>query len=503
MVSYGNRHLDDLSKVDWVERTLKASKFLGSAIREFAFGVRSHTIPWAALYIGSTSIAVAIVANLDSRVFNLLHISVINPHGTGLFWIYSCTAVFSPFWLWAILKARLARQLRERLVTALTTAGLRNQLGKVPTLVFDKPIDPHIRRLRLTKAGFTKKDFEGSKTQLQSSLQIYIDAIEDRLEHGTVDFVYGHSAMPNDVSLGNIDQIPPRHFIVGRTRSKEIVVSLKECPHLLVAGITNGGKSTFLRQIITTLYLKTPGARFTLIDLKGGLEFQLFEKFRNIYVTETMEQAIRSLKDTAVTLNTRMTLLRLNGVKDIEAYEKIPISERKRLDGNFQQDDLKPLFLVIDEAAEMFLAGQHASTQNIQAARKCLSQVARQGRSSGVHLFIATQRPDVKALDSQVKANLGGVLSFHMANPASSMTVLGSWRAAELPAIPGRAIWKMGSNLVELQTPNLDPSQVDFLLKDFIKDESERKPVERDPSEDIQVLLPMTSEFPDASKFSE
>ena len=64
----------------------------------------------------------------------------------------------------------------------------------------------------------------------------------------------------------------------------------------MVAGQTGGGKSTFLRGLITTLYLNNPDFEFTLIDLKGGLEFQTFENLRRVESHPEREQAITALK---------------------------------------------------------------------------------------------------------------------------------------------------------------------------------------------------------------
>ena len=109
----------------------------------------------------------------------------------------------------------------------------------------------------------------------------------------------------------------------------------------------------------------------------------------------------------------------------------------------------------MDEAAEIFLGGHHATNSELSVARKSISQIARQGRAVGVHLVMATQRPDAKAIDSQVKTNLTGIVCFQMPNNVSSITVIDSGRATHLPSIPGRAIWKNGGKVVELQTPHL------------------------------------------------
>ncbi len=122
-------------------------------------------------------------------------------------------------------------------------------------------------------------------------------------------------------------------------------------------------------------------------------------------------------------------------------------------------------FIIVDEAAELFLASDKAKASDVQRARRILSDIARRGRAAGVHLIIATQRPDSRSLDPQVKANLPGVLCFQMVNDASSITVLGNGKATDLPPVPGRGIWKVGAQMIEVQTPFLSHDAASDLLK--------------------------------------
>lgn len=123
------------------------------------------------------------------------------------------------------------------------------------------------------------------------------------------------------------------------------------------------------------------------------------------------------------------------------------------------------MIVVIDEAAELFMAGDKAGANNAQRAKRITVKLAAQGRAVGIHLIIATQRPDVKAVDGQIKANLSGIIAFQMPNNHSSLTILDTVRAAHLPKVPGRCVWKTSLELTEVQTPYLSVEETNKLLK--------------------------------------
>ena len=85
-------------------------------------------------------------------------------------------------------------------------------------------------------------------------------------------------------------------FIVGQTRANQITATLRDTPHLLVAGLTGGGKSTFLRQLIVHFYIHEKGCKFLLIDLKGGLEFSMFENRKSFVVVPHVLAAVQQLE---------------------------------------------------------------------------------------------------------------------------------------------------------------------------------------------------------------
>ncbi|MCC8991446.1 MAG: AAA family ATPase, partial [Streptococcus sp.] len=321
------------------------------------------------------------------------------------------------------------------------------------------------RKLRISNAGFPLTKFKSAKESLEANLQVYIDDMRENRSRATLDIIYAHEPMPKRTVIENLMALKAYKFVVGRTRAMQVTSSLIENPHLMISGQTGGGKSTAIRQIITTLYVNQPQTQFLLVDLKGGLEFQIFEGIRGIQVVGSVEQAARELSIMDAILDERMEALKHDGSKDIEQF----MSRHRKL-ANGKTSRRAPLFrivIVIDEAAEMFLVQDARYAQSIQKARRVLSRIARLGRAVGVHLIVATQRPDKQSLDPQVKANLTGVLCFQMQNDASSISVLGNGRATDLPDIPGRAIWKSGPSMTEVQTPLMDPSEVEETFKSF------------------------------------
>lgn len=449
-----NLHAKALSNGNWERAIVQSAKNVISPFVEIAYGIRAKTIPIALCCGWGCLMAALCLKRYDLTLFRRLGIYKLYPIHFYPRLVYDLCISLSGFWLWGGYQTALKHRLIRRLTESFTCAGLVNPMGRLPGFVFDRPIDGSTRKLRITRAAHPIAAFEKAKASLESSLQIFIDEFREHRTSGVIDIIYAHEPMPKLVRLDDIFGVGRNRFVVGKTRASEIKVSFREVPHLLIAGQTGSGKSTFLRSLITTLYLNDARCKFDLVDLKGGLEFQLFENLPRIAVAPDVPYAINALQRLEVRLKERMALLKEKGCKDIDAYVK--------------QENVAPLdrhYLVVDEAAEMFLAGHHAPMSSIQTARRILSQIARQGRSVGVHLIIATQRPDAKALDPQVKANLTGVVCFQMLNDASSITVLGNGRATDLAPIPGRAIWKSGSEFVEVQTPYLETADVDRYLE--------------------------------------
>ncbi|OYZ20531.1 MAG: hypothetical protein B7Y39_10675 [Bdellovibrio sp. 28-41-41] len=432
-------------------------KFISIPSKEIFYGIKSRTIPWTFCSAWAGIFCLILFFKIDHYFFQYLPFRKLYPYHPILYKIYCFSLVTCSFWLWSLNQARLKKQKLSTLTAAFKSAGLVSKIGRLPNLVSDYPIDGTTRKMRLTNAGFPVTSFKDQSRFVESELGIFIDEVREDRETRTVDYIYSHFPIPSEIIYSPDLASKTYEFPVGQTRANTITANLKSCPHLLVAGQTGGGKSTFLRQVIVHLAIQNKNTHFLLIDLKGGLEFSLFENRKQFEVVPSVKVAIAHLNKIETKINQRLEFLKAQDCKDVDAYYSKANKPKDAI-------DLNRFVVVIDEAAEMFLAGHHAKANEVQQARGVLSKIARQGRALGIHLIVATQRPDVKSLDPQVKANLVGVICFQMMNDASSIAVLGNGRATDLPKVPGRAIWKNGADMIEVQTPYLAPELLDSLI---------------------------------------
>ncbi len=215
---------------------------------------------------------------------------------------------------------------------------------------------------------------------------------------------------------------------IGISKKGVLVLDLvKDGPHGLIAGTTGSGKSELLRTLVASL-AHTASAdliNFVLIDYKGGSAFDACVGLPHIagIVTDLdpslSQRALISLK---AELIRREKILRKASAEDIDSYS----------------GSLPRLLIIIDEFASM--------AEELPEFLNSLVETARRGRSLGVHLILATQRPG-GAVNSNIRANTNFRISLRTLSEADSMDVLESPDAAFLPRqVPGRACIKLGNS---------------------------------------------------------
>ncbi|WP_203729961.1 FtsK/SpoIIIE domain-containing protein [Paractinoplanes durhamensis] len=214
-------------------------------------------------------------------------------------------------------------------------------------------------------------------------------------------------------------------------------------PHGLVAGTTGSGKSEFLQTVVASLAVanRPDAMNFVLVDYKGGAAFKDCVDLPHTVGmvtdldTHLVERALTSL---TAELTHREHLLAAVGAKDLEDY--VDYSTRRAV-----PEPIPRLLIVIDEFASM--------ARELPDFVTGLVNIAQRGRSLGIHLILATQRPN-GVVNAEIRANTNLRVALRVTDAGESADVIDAREAASISAAtPGRAYARLGhSSLIPFQT---------------------------------------------------
>lgn len=246
------------------------------------------------------------------------------------------------------------------------------------------------------------------------------------------------------------DRMP---ICVGVAAQREVQwVNLADFPHWLIGGFTNSGKSNMVNSGLCTLISQQSpdDLRLVLIDLKGGLEFDFYQGIPHLHggIVDSVPKVADTLGELEALMHARFRKFR-GLAKRLEEYRIRRPSEK-----------MPRVLVVFDEVASIMEHGD--LTRRIMAHMR---ELTRMGRAVGIHVWLCTQRPDVKAIDGAVKANLAVRISGRMTTSADSVTILGNSQARDLAAIAGRMVMQLGPDGVPVQTPHILQDDIERALK--------------------------------------
>ena len=263
-------------------------------------------------------------------------------------------------------------------------------------------------------------------------------------------------------------------LFLGKNASGEpLVGDLAGMPHMLIAGTTGSGKSVCINSIIMSVLMtqRPDMVKLILVDPKM-VEMSLFRDVPHLMcpiVTE-MERAEKILEWATVKMDERYALLAEAGVRNIAGFNRLTQEEKlARFDPTTDEEKeqipthLPYIVIIIDELADMMMM----SAKEVELH---LSRLAQKSRAVGVHIIVATQRPEAKIVTGLIKSNLPCRVAFRVASRMDSRIVLDQ-NGAEVLMGQGDMLYLPpgSSKLVRAQGTYLEDQELKDVIT-FLKD---------------------------------
>lgn len=317
------------------------------------------------------------------------------------------------------------------ILTPIGKRGVQDQLRSIGLINHTDAV-PELKRKTKDKQNPRISVWEFSSQGIP--LKVWLDkqaAIETVLDVTIVNIKYGSGksrvllyTVPARTDLPEMiewsDKYLSRQSFVltlGEGFTGPVTVDLAKIPHILLGGATGSGKSVLLKLLL--MQAKKKGAEVCIADFKGGVDFPTVwhQKCRMCFEEQSTLELLTELTEE---LERRKQLLTATGQPNIDRYN------------NVTGENLKRYIFACDEIAEMLdktgLTKEQKET--VGKIESKLSMIARQGRAFGIHLILATQRPDANILSGQIKNNLN-IRICGRADHVLSQIILDSTEAAD------------------------------------------------------------------------
>ena len=275
------------------------------------------------------------------------------------------------------------------------------------------------------------------------------------------------------LSAGAMQEMALPLYLGKDANGNALVADLTKAPHMLIAGTTGSGKSVCINSIIVSLLMtqRPDLVKLILVDPKM-VEMTMFRDVPHLMcpIVNEMERAEKILEWATVKMDERYALLSEAGVRNISAYNRLSKQEkRERFQPSTPEEEtqipqhLPYIVILIDELADMMMM----SAKEVELH---LSRLAQKSRAVGVHIIVATQRPEAKIVTGLIKSNLPCRIAFRVASRMDSRIVLDQ-NGAEVLMGQGDMLYLPpgSSKLVRAQGTFVEDSELKAVIN-FLKD---------------------------------